>query len=147
MASDISNMPPWAALFRKRGGQFVTPAGPFQKKLARIRALIFDWDGVFNSGQKGEGAASHFTEPDSMGTNMLRFGLWLPHEKMPVTAVITGVDNRSALYLARREHFHDVYFSIRNKGRAVAHLCSAHGIRPAQVACLFDDIKIGRAHV
>ena len=141
MVSDISNMPPWATLFHKRGGLFVTPAGPFQKKLARIRAVIFDWDGVFNSGQKGEGATSHFTEPDSMGTNMLRFGLWLPHEKMPVTAVITGVDNRSALYLARREHFHDVYFSIRNKGRAVAHLCSAHGIRPEQVACLFDDIN------
>jgi 3-deoxy-D-manno-octulosonate 8-phosphate phosphatase (KDO 8-P phosphatase) len=72
---------------------------------------------------------------------MLRFGLWLTHGVMPVVAVITGVENRSAMHLARREHFQDVYFSIRNKGLAVTHLCSAHGIRPEQVACLFDDIN------
>ena len=131
----------WLKLFLSLGGQFVTPPLQLQKKLARIRALIFDWDGVFNTGEKGDQRTSHFTEPDSMGSNMLRFGLWLPQGTMPVVAVITGVDNRSAMHLARREHFQDVYFSIRNKGLAVAHLCSAHGIRPDQVACLFDDIN------
>jgi 3-deoxy-D-manno-octulosonate 8-phosphate phosphatase (KDO 8-P phosphatase) len=141
MAADVSSQPPWASVFRKTGAHFVTAPELLQKKLARIRALIFDWDGVFNSGEKGEGVTSHFTEPDSMGSNMLRFGLWLPQGTMPIVAVITGVDNRSALHLARREHFHEVYFSIRNKSIAVAHLCSAHGIRPDQVACLFDDIN------
>lgn len=131
----------WVSAFQTAGAQFVTPPEQLQKKLARIRALIFDWDGVFNEGVKGDGVTSHFTEPDSMGTNMLRFGLWLPQGTMPVVAVITGVDNRSALHLARREHFHEVYFSIRNKRIAVAHLCSAHGIRSDQVACLFDDIN------
>jgi 3-deoxy-D-manno-octulosonate 8-phosphate phosphatase (KDO 8-P phosphatase) len=141
MTVDVSANRPWSSAFQNLGGHFVTAPGPLQKKLARIRALIFDWDGVFNAGQKGEQTTSHFTEPDSMGSNMLRFGLWLPQGSMPVVAVITGVDNRSALHLARREHFHDVYFSIRNKGLAVAHICSAHGIRPEQVACLFDDIN------
>ncbi|HSO21175.1 MAG TPA: hypothetical protein VLT88_17030, partial [Desulfosarcina sp.] len=131
----------WSIPFERGGGRFVTPPDTLQKKLARVRALIFDWDGVFNRGEKGEGATSHFTEPDSMGSNMLRFGLWLAQGNMPIVAVITGVDNRSAMYLARREHFHEVYFSIRNKGLAVAHLCSAHGLRPDQVACLFDDIN------
>jgi len=141
MATDASSKPPWMTFFQAMGGQFVTAPEQLHKKLARIRALIFDWDGVFNTGEKGEGVTSHFTEPDSMGSNMLRFGLWLAQEKMPIVAVITGVDNRSAMHLARREHFHDVYFSIRNKGIAVEHLCSAHGIRPEQVACLFDDIN------
>lgn len=141
MGSDASANPPWSAAFAHLGGQFATPPEELQHKLARVRAVIFDWDGVFNAGEKGEGMTSHFTEPDSMGSNMLRFGLWLPQKTMPVMAVITGVDNRSAMYLARREHFNEVYFSIRNKGLAVTHLCSAHGIRPDQVACLFDDIN------
>jgi 3-deoxy-D-manno-octulosonate 8-phosphate phosphatase (KDO 8-P phosphatase) len=141
MTSNASSMPPWAVAFQSTGAQFVTPPDELPKKLARTRALIFDWDGVFNSGEKGHGVTSHFTEPDSMGSNMLRFGLWLPQQNMPIVAVITGVDNRSALHLARREHFHEVYFSIRNKATAVAHLCSAHRIRPEQVACLFDDIN------
>ena len=141
MTTSDSFLASGVAAFQKAGAQFVIPPEALQKKLARIRALIFDWDGVFNTGQKGEGVTSHFTEPDSMGSNMLRFGLWLPQESMPITAVITGVDNRSAMHLARREHFHDVYFSIRNKRIAVDHLCSAHGLRPDQVACLFDDIN------
>jgi len=141
MVAATSSKPSWAGMFQTLGAQFVTEPEALQKKLSRVRALIFDWDGVFNAGQKGEGETSHFTEPDSMGSNMLRFGLWLPQRRMPIVAVITGVDNRSAMHLARREHFHEVYFGIRNKGIAVAHLCLAHGIRPAQVACLFDDIN------
>ena len=141
MVAETSSNPPWVDVFKRLKGQFVTPPLQLQKKLARIRALVFDWDGVFNAGEKGDQTTSHFTEPDSMGSNMLRFGLWLPQGVMPVVAVITGVDNRSAFHLARREHFHEVYFSIRNKGLAVSHLCSAHGIRPDQVACLFDDIN------
>jgi len=141
MTGDGSFNPPWLKIFQRLGGQFITPPSQLQKKLARIRALIFDWDGVFNTGEKGDQRTSSYTEPDSMGSNMLRFGLWLPHGVMPVVAVITGLENRSAMHLARREHFQDVYFSIRNKRLAVAHLCAAHGIRPDQVACLFDDIN------
>jgi len=141
MATNAHTPATWVPAFQSAGARFVTPPEELQVKLARIRALIFDWDGVFNDGLKGDGVTSHFTEPDSMGSNMLRFGLWLPQGTMPVVAVITGVDNRSALHLARREHFHEVYFSIRNKRIAVAHLCSAHGLRPDQVACLFDDIN------
>ena len=93
MVAATSSKPSWAGMFQTLGARFVTAPEALQKKLSRIRALIFDWDGVFNAGQKGEGVTSHFTEPDSMGSNMLRFGLWLPQRRMPIVAVITGVDN------------------------------------------------------
>jgi 3-deoxy-D-manno-octulosonate 8-phosphate phosphatase (KDO 8-P phosphatase) len=141
MASDASVNPSLFKIFERMGGKFVTPPEALQKKFLRIRALVFDWDGVFNAGEKGESVTSHFTEPDSMGSNMLRFGLWMPQKKMPVVAVITGVDNRSAMHLARREHFQAVYSGIQRKRLALEHLCAAHGLRPEQIAYLYDDIN------
>lgn len=141
MASDVSVNPSLFKIFERMGGKFVTPPETLQKKFLRIRALVFDWDGVFNAGEKGESVTSHFTEPDSMGSNMLRFGLWMPQKKMPVVAVITGVDNRSAMHLARREHFQAVYSGIQRKRLALEHLCAAHGLRPEQIAYLYDDIN------
>ena len=52
--------------FSKLGGVFLTPIGEIQRAAERSR-LVADWDGVFNGGAKGEGAASTFSEPDSMG--------------------------------------------------------------------------------
>ena len=39
-------------LFEKEGGEFITPPSSFIKKLKGVKAIIFDWDGVFNSGVK-----------------------------------------------------------------------------------------------
>ena len=33
-------------------GKFVTPKNELKDRLSQISALIFDWDGVFNSGEK-----------------------------------------------------------------------------------------------
>lgn len=133
--------PSLSKIFERMGGRFVTPPETLQKKFLRIRALVFDWDGVFNAGEKGENVTSHFTEPDAIGSDILRFGLWMPQKQIPVVAVITGVDNRSALHLARREHFQAVYSGIRRKRLAMEHLCAAHGLRPEQIAYLYDDIN------
>ena len=62
--------------FEGLGGEFRTEADEIAARTRNCRALLFDWDGVFNSGSKGGGSASKFGEPDSMGTNMLRYGLW-----------------------------------------------------------------------
>ena len=35
-------------LFESGGGEFFTPPSVFVAKLKDIRAVIFDWDGVFN---------------------------------------------------------------------------------------------------
>jgi 3-deoxy-D-manno-octulosonate 8-phosphate phosphatase (KDO 8-P phosphatase) len=76
-----------------------------------------------------------------MGTNMLRYGLWLQRRRLPVCCLISGENNDAAAQFARREHFDGVYGGIRDKRLAVLHLCDRHGIRADHLACLFDDIN------
>ncbi|HEX6996652.1 MAG TPA: phosphatase [Gammaproteobacteria bacterium] len=130
------------ARFTKLGGVLVTPPEAIAERLARVRALVFDWDGVFNAGAKGEGAASTFTEADSMGTNLLRYALWQAHgERLPYCAVITGVDNPSAKSFVVREHFHALLYNVKDKGAALADVCAREGLEPREVACVFDDVN------
>lgn len=127
-------------LFTNLGGRFVTPADALADKLSRVRAVVFDWDGVFNDGTKTGSGSSPFSEIDSMGTNLLRFGLWLHHrEQMPVAAVITGVTNSLADHLVGREHFNACYSQAKHKVDVLAHLLAQHGLQPQEVAFFFDD--------
>jgi 3-deoxy-D-manno-octulosonate 8-phosphate phosphatase (KDO 8-P phosphatase) len=126
--------------FLELGGRFVTPAVRVAAKLEAIRALVFDWDGVFNSGAKGMGG-SGFTEPDSMGTNMLRFALWRRRGMQPICAILSGADNPTAREFAEREHFHDVYSGMRDKSAAFAALMARHNLAPTEIAFVFDDIN------
>ena len=123
------------------GGVFVTPAPVLAANLQRIRAVIFDWDGVFNSGAKGQGLSSTFSEADSMGSNMLRYALWRRSQELPVVAVVSGEDNGVALQFAKREHFQAVYTGVRDKRLVIEHLCSRHELQPDEIACIFDDIN------
>jgi len=41
-----------------QGAFLVTPT-ELQEKLAKIKAYVFDWDGVFNNGFKDDNASSH----------------------------------------------------------------------------------------
>ena len=127
--------------FSALGGTFIIPAPQIAAKLKKIRALIFDWDGVFNDGFKGEGVPSTFGEADSMGINMLRYGLWRNSGQLPAVALISGQNNQTALQFAIREHFHDVYSGISNKRLAIQHLCTARRVKRDQIACVFDDIN------
>jgi 3-deoxy-D-manno-octulosonate 8-phosphate phosphatase (KDO 8-P phosphatase) len=122
------------------GGEFLTPAEEIVKKLSSIKAFIFDWDGVFNAGVKGSGATSLYSEIDSMGLNLLRYGYWLMHGHLPIVAVITGQHNQSAFHLAEREHFDNVYFGFLHKAEALEHLSKAASIKPEEVAFSFDDV-------
>jgi 3-deoxy-D-manno-octulosonate 8-phosphate phosphatase (KDO 8-P phosphatase) len=127
--------------FADLGGVFVVAATDLAAKIKNIQALIFDWDGVFNDGTKDAQRPSTFNEADSMGTNMLRYGLWRRSGRLPVSAVISGEKNAAAEYFAKREHFDAIYAGIADKRRAVAHLCAAHNISPEAIACVFDDIN------
>lgn len=130
------------ARFSKLGGVFVTPAPVLAERLKSIRGVISDWDGVFNSGAKGDGVASTYSEPDSMGTNLVRYALWRNHgEQQPITALITGVDNPTARSFAKREHFHAIYFGVKNKTTAVEMLCGTYQLKPDQLLCVFDDVN------
>lgn len=129
------------ALFVAQGGQPLLTASALAAKAAAIESVVFDWDGVFNDGKKGGGVVSGFSEADSMGTNMLRFGLWLRRKQLPTCAVISGEKNLAAVEFAGREHFDAVYSAVRDKHLALEHLCDLHRLKTEQVACAFDDIN------
>jgi 3-deoxy-D-manno-octulosonate 8-phosphate phosphatase (KDO 8-P phosphatase) len=121
-------------------GTFYTPPAEIAARLQKIRAFIFDWDGVFNNGVKDSEGASPFNEVDAMGTNLLRFNHYLRNGDVPVTMVISGERNPAAFRLAEREHFHAVYCGIKYKAVALDHLQKAYGIADDEVAFFFDDV-------
>jgi 3-deoxy-D-manno-octulosonate 8-phosphate phosphatase (KDO 8-P phosphatase) len=128
-------------VFSKLGGTFVTPIGTLIERMQSIRGFVSDWDGVFNPGAKGEGAESTYSEPDSMGTNLLRYALWRLHRELPIAALITGAETPSARSFALREHFHAIYFGARNKTVAIEALCRAHRVSSERLVCVFDDVN------
>jgi len=135
------DLPGLAELFNAVGGRFVTPVEELARKAGQCRAIVFDWDGVFNAGRKGHASASGFAEADSMGTNMLRYGLWSNLGRLPLAVIISGENNQSAIGFATREHFDAAYTGMRDKKQVIEHVCDRHELRPAQIACIFDDIN------
>jgi 3-deoxy-D-manno-octulosonate 8-phosphate phosphatase (KDO 8-P phosphatase) len=129
------------AVFSRLGGTFVTPIATLIERVRAIRGFVSDWDGVFNQGAKGEGAESTYSEPDSMGTNLLRYALWREHGELPIAALITGAENPSARSFALREHFHAVYFGARNKTLAIEALCRTQRVSSDRLVCIFDDVN------
>jgi 3-deoxy-D-manno-octulosonate 8-phosphate phosphatase (KDO 8-P phosphatase) len=129
-----------ASLFTEAGGQFRIPPAEFAQKLGKIRAYIFDWDGVFNDGTKRDNQGSSFNEPDSMGINLLRFSHYLRHGSLAYTAIITSEANASSHFLAQREDFSALYFKATNKAKSFAHFLAAHSLAADEVAFVFDDV-------
>lgn len=130
-----------AERFEEAGGRFVTPVTQIARRLRQCRAIVFDWDGVFNSGAKGSGVVSGFSEPDSMGTNMLRFGLWCQSGKLPYAAIVSGERNAAAIEFAGREHFSAVQTGVSDKRVAIDALCDRYDLEVHQLACVFDDVN------
>ncbi len=128
-------------LFEKTGGEFVSPPADIRRKLSRVKAFVFDWDGVFNAGAKGRGAAGTYSEADSMGTNLLRFSSWMNHgHKLPVMAVLTGQEDLTAIDFVLREHFNYIYLKSTDKDKAFSHLLKISDINPEEMAFCFDDV-------
>jgi 3-deoxy-D-manno-octulosonate 8-phosphate phosphatase (KDO 8-P phosphatase) len=127
--------------FRQLGGVFLTPPSLIASRLRRVRVIVFDWDGVFNAGVKGNDVESTFSEPDSMGTNLLRFALWRVRKEMPICAIISGENNETARRFAVREHFHEVMTGVKNKSSAFDAFCNTHRVAPDEVAFVFDDVN------
>jgi 3-deoxy-D-manno-octulosonate 8-phosphate phosphatase (KDO 8-P phosphatase) len=101
--------------------------------------LIFDWDGIFNSGAKGT-VPSNFNEIDSMGINMLRFGIYLLHKTIPFTAIVTGENNETAFHWAKREHLDVIYYKVKDKKTILPELKKNYNILPEEILFVFDDI-------
>src|SRR5690606_26168737 len=75
-----------------------------------------------------------------MGTNLLRFSHFLNKTQLPVTAVMSGERNVMSFQYANREHFHHVYYKVKNKKPAFDHFIAAHGLTPNEVLFVFDDV-------
>lgn len=127
-------------LFSDLGGQFCTPIAQMSKRLASIKAFVYDWDGVFNNAVKNENKSSNFNEADSMGTNMLRFSHYLKTQKLPKTAIISGEKNAFAFYFSEREHFDACYYKVPNKIIALDHFCAQHNLKREEVCYTYDDV-------
>jgi 3-deoxy-D-manno-octulosonate 8-phosphate phosphatase (KDO 8-P phosphatase) len=127
-------------IFENNGGIFMTPAPRIAKKLENIKAFLFDWDGVFNSGKKGVEFTSTYSETDVLGINLLRFSFYLRFNTIPFLAIVTNLVNESALQLAKREYFNAVYVSVKNKRDALNHIQETYNIRPSQIAFVMDDV-------
>ncbi len=126
--------------FEKIGGEFVTPLAELKEKLSKIKAYIFDWDGVFNNGSKVNNEGSSFAEPDAMGINMLKLDYWLRNRNLPCTFIVTGEENRSAQFLAKREHMNAAFYKCKFKVRALNRICKENNLKPEEIAFFFDDI-------
>lgn len=125
--------------FEEKGGEFVSSPFSIRERLSHIRALVFDWDGVFHSGYKNENRTSSFSEADSMGVNMLRFGLYLENGILPYTAIISGENNPTATHWATREHLDAVHLGVKHKVEILDKL-TEQGIQPEEILFVFDDI-------
>ena len=127
-------------IFENLGGEFVSPLSVISEKISKVKAFIFDWDGVFNDGTKHQEYGSPFSEVDAMGTNMLRFGYYLTQGEVPQTLIISGEQNQSATTLATRERFNAFYSRSKNKVVALKHFVETTGIQPEEICFFFDDI-------
>lgn len=127
--------------FTAIGGKFITPFQELKGKMQNVKAIIYDWDGVFNNGNKTGNGSSEFSEVDSMGTNLLRYSNYLKHGKLPVSAIISGEKNETAFYFCKRECFHYSFFkAANNKIDALNYICHKEKIKAHEVAYFFDDV-------
>lgn len=126
--------------FVELGTELLLSAPELKQRLARIRAVVFDWDGVFNDGWKDLDGGSPFSEVGSMGVNMLRFGLWMQNDQqLPYAAIITGQHNPYAERFVQREKMHGLYMGFIDKREAFDSFLKQHDLQEHEVAFFFDD--------
>lgn len=126
--------------YEQRGTRFPQGIEKVVASVKKVRLLLFDWDGVFNDGSKSGMEGSGFSEVDSLGTNLLRYGLYLHQGRMPRTAILSGARNETAEAFAAREHFDAVYTQFKDKSEALSHLCAQWDVQPDEVGFFFDDV-------
>jgi len=121
-------------------GKFITPFHEFQQKMQHIKAFVFDWDGVFNNAHKSYDGSSSFSEIDSLGITMMRFCYYLQHGKHAAVAVISGEQNKTALYFVQREHYNTIFYRIKDKKTALQFFCEQYHLQPSEILFVFDDV-------
>ena len=127
-------------LFESAGGEFVLSEGEIAERLSKVKGYVFDWDGVFNDGSKGSVQGSNFSEPDSMGLNLLRFSHYLVHGQLPYVCILTGANNPTAITFAEREHLNNIFLRFKDKLEAAKMIQEEQGIMVGELAFFYDDV-------
>lgn len=140
MIPNINKVNEVADLFEQAGGIFVTPAPEIASKLANIKAFVFDWDGVFNDGIKGQERTSGFSEADAMGMHILRYAYWRLTGSVPITVLVTAQKNESAVRFAEREFLTKVFYNFKDKYLPINIISKEYGLDKENIATTFDDI-------
>ncbi|MFT7249834.1 MAG: 3-deoxy-D-manno-octulosonate 8-phosphate phosphatase (KDO 8-P phosphatase) [Arcticibacterium sp.] len=126
--------------FNTAGGQFISSAYTMQEKLQKIKAYIFDWDGVFNDGFKLSTQGSGFSEVDSAGVRLLRYAHYQARKSNSILAIITGAENPTAKWFIKKQNGNALYQKAINKNVAFKHFCTKNELLPEEVAFIYDDV-------
>jgi 3-deoxy-D-manno-octulosonate 8-phosphate phosphatase (KDO 8-P phosphatase) len=126
--------------FTSLGGIFLTSAEKISSGFENVKALVFDWDGVFNDGRKSGDTDGTFSEIDSMGINLLRFDYWLRNNRILKTFIISGMKNHVAADFSKREHFDAIFLNVKNKREALELIRKDNQVEAGEIAFIFDDI-------
>jgi 3-deoxy-D-manno-octulosonate 8-phosphate phosphatase (KDO 8-P phosphatase) len=140
MVSNLNHINIVAEQFEHIGGLFVTPAAVIAERLKKVKAFVFDWDGVFNDGIKGHESSSGFSEADAMALHILRYAYWKLTGSVPLISIVTAQKNESAVKFAQREHLSRVYYNFKDKYIPVELLSKEFGFTKENIASAFDDI-------
>ncbi len=126
--------------FTDIGGQFLSSAFTMQQALPNIRAYLFDWDGVFNDGQKTSTGGSSFSEVDSAALRMLRYAHFLRYQIIPHLGVITGAENPDAVKFMESHLADAVYQKSIRKDAALDHFLEKFQLNGDQICYMYDDV-------
>jgi 3-deoxy-D-manno-octulosonate 8-phosphate phosphatase (KDO 8-P phosphatase) len=110
---------------------------PSKARLARIRMIIFDFDGVLTDnyvfvGENGE-RFKRFWVPDGVG-------VYLGHRADLKFAIITGNSDQSTLHRARHLKIDEVYQTVYDKGEAYADVKRKHKLSDDECLFVGDDL-------
>lgn len=141
LIKDLSNSAEIIEYFINNGAQMFIDTNTMVERLKKIKAFVFDWDGVFNLGNKGISQSSTFSEPDISGINLMRYSFYRVTGHMPAIVIITGEANENSVKLANRENYNLVYQKVVNKVDACIDMMGKLNINAGEVACTFDDFN------
>jgi 3-deoxy-D-manno-octulosonate 8-phosphate phosphatase (KDO 8-P phosphatase) len=110
---------------------------PSKARLARIRMIIFDFDGVLTDnyvfvGENGE-KFKKFWVPDGVG-------IYMGHQQELKFAIITGNSDKSTQARAKHLKIDEVYQGVRDKGQVYDDLKAKYGLTDDQCLFVGDDL-------
>lgn len=121
-------------------GRFINSQEYIKDKINNIKALVFDWDGVFTNAQKNINLESTYSELDVFMLNLFKLQYFLKTNTILPTVIITGSQNPTAIHFAKKNHFNAIYYRAINKKAAFDHCCNKLNIAQSDFAFFFDDI-------